>query len=59
MLELGAEPQFFEALRAFFEYLEWIDPETADAWNIRDYDSLFFDRLDRKRELVDSLRVQR
>ncbi|WP_276248619.1 hypothetical protein [Haladaptatus sp. YSMS36] len=55
----GAEPQFFEALRAFFEYLEWIDPETADAWNIGDYDSLFFDRLDRKRELVDSLRVQR
>lgn len=54
----GTEPQFFEALRAFFEYLEWIDPDTADAWNIGDYDSLFFDRLDWKRELVELPRNQ-
>lgn len=51
----GAEPQFDEAMLAFVDYLEWFESAFVDKITLNEYNSLFFNRLDYKRSLVERM----
>jgi len=51
----GAEPQFERPMDAFFEYVEWAEPERSFEFGTGDYGLRFFERLDGKRALAAEL----